>query len=110
MTHLRGCGRFWLWALAGALIAFSLIAAASIGLFVLPVAGLATLVAARRTRTRVEMFGALVGVGGVCGLIALLQHGPGSLDATPWIVAAVVFAAAGVLGYGVLRRRLAPPA
>jgi hypothetical protein len=110
VTHLRGCGRFWLWALAGALVAFSLVAAASIGLFILPVAALVTLFAARRTRTRVEMFGAFVGVGGVCGLIAFLQRGPGSLDATPWIVAAVVFAAAGIFGYGMLGRRLAPPA
>jgi hypothetical protein len=49
-----------------------------------------------------------VGAGGVCGLVALLQRGPGSLDATPWIVAAVVFAAVGIVGYTVLERRLAP--
>ena len=110
MAHLGGCGRFWLWAAAGALVAFSLIAAASIGLFTLPMAGLVTLIAARRTRSRAEMLGAFVGAGGVCGLIALLQRGPGSLDATPWVVAAVVFAAVGIFGYGVLGRRLAPRA
>ena len=110
MTHFAGCGRFWLWAVAGALVAFSLIAAASIGLFVLPVAALATLLAVRRTRSRTEMLGVFVGAGGVCGLIALLQRGPGSLDVTPWIVAAVVFAAVGIVGYAVLEGRLAPRA
>ena len=110
VTHLAGCGRFWLWALAGALIAFSLIAAASIGLLILPVAGLITLLAVRRTRNRAEMLGAFVGAGLICGLIAMLQRGPGSLDATPWIVAAVVFAAVGLGGYAVLERRLAPRA
>jgi hypothetical protein len=110
VTHLAGCGRFWLWAVAGALVAFSLIAAVSIGLFVLPVAALATVVAARRTHNRTEMLGALVGVGGTCGLIALLQRGPGSLDATPWLVAAILLAAAGIAGYALFERRLAPPA
>lgn len=110
MTHLAGCGRFWLWAVAGALVVFSVIAAASIGLFVLPIAALAAVLAVRRTRSRTEMLGVFVGAGGVCGLIALLQRGSGSLDATPWIVAAVVFAAVGIVGYAVLERRLAPRA
>ena len=110
MRHLAGCGRFWLWAVAGALVAFSLLAAASIGLFILPMAGLATVLAARRTRGRAEMLGVCVGAGAVCGLIALLQRGPGSLDATPWLVAAVLFAATGIVGYAVLGPRLAPRA
>ena len=109
VKHLAGCGRFWLWAVAGALVAFSLIAAASIGLFVLPVAGLVTVVAAR-THNWTETLGALAGVGGTCGLIALLQRGPGSLDATPWLVAAVLLAAAAIAGYALFERRLAPPA
>jgi uncharacterized membrane protein len=110
VKHLGGCGRFWLWAVAGALVAFSLIAAASIGLFILPVAGLVTLLAVRRTRSRAEMLGGFVGAGAVCGLIAMLQRGPGSLDARPWIIAAVVLAAVGLVGYAVLERRLAPRA
>jgi hypothetical protein len=110
VTHLAGCGRFWLWAVAGALVAFSLIGAASIGLFVLPAAVLVTVVAARRKRTWSETLGALVGVGGVCGVIALLQRGPGSLDATPWLVAAVLLAALGIGGYALFERGLAPRA
>jgi hypothetical protein len=110
VTHLVGCTRFWLWAVAGALVSFSLIAAASIGLFVLPVAALAIFFAVRRTRSRAEILGVFVGAGAICALIALLQRGPDSLDATPWIVAAVVFAAIGVVGYAVLERRLAPRA
>lgn len=110
MTHLAGCGRFWLWAAAGALVSFSVLAAASIGLFILPLAALVTFLAVRRTRGRAEVLGAFVGAGGVCGLIALLQRGPGSLDATPWIVAAVVFVAVGIVGYALLERRLAPRA
>lgn len=96
--------------MAGAFVAFSVVAAASIGLFILPVGALLTFLAFRRTRDRAEMLGAFVGTGGVCGLIALLQRGPGSLDATPWIVAAVGFAAAGVVGYALLERRPAPRA
>jgi hypothetical protein len=110
VTHLAGCGRFWLWAVAGALVTFSLLAAASIGLFILPVAGLATFFAVRQAGSRAEMLGASVGAGGVCGLIAVLQRGPGSLDATPWIVAAVVFASIGIVGYAALGRRPAPRA
>lgn len=110
MTHLAGCGRFWLWAAAGALVAFSLIAAASVGLFVLPVAAFVTVLAARRARNWTETLGSLVGVGGICGLIALLQRGPGSLDARPWLAAAVLLAAAGIAGYALFERRLAPRA
>jgi hypothetical protein len=110
MTHIAGCGRFWLWAVAAALVAFSLIAAASIGLFVLPLAVVVTVLAARRTRNTTESLGALVGVGGICGLIALLQRGPGSLDATPWLLAATLLAVAGVAAFAVFGRRLAPRA
>ena len=56
------------------------------------------------------MLGAFLDAGGVWGLIALLQRSPGSLDATPWIGAGVVFAAIGIVGYAVLGRRLAPRA
>jgi hypothetical protein len=108
--HLAGWGRFWLWAVAGALVAFSVIAAASIGLFVLPVAALAVVLAVRRTGRRTEMMGAFPGAGGVCALIAPLQRGPGSLDATPWIVAACVLAAVGIAGFALSRCRLASQA
>jgi hypothetical protein len=108
--HVAGCWRFWAWSLAGALIAFSLIAAASVGLFVLPFAALALFFAARTTRDRAEMFGGLVGAAAISLLIAWIQRGPGGLDAGPWLVAGIVLAVAGLAGYAVFGRRLAPPA
>ena len=107
--HLAGCGRFWLWAVAGAAVAFAIIAAASIGLFVLPLAIVVTVLAARSTRRRIEALGGLVGAAIICFLIAWLQRGPGGFDSRPWLAAGVVLAAAGVAGYAVLTRRLAPP-
>jgi hypothetical protein len=108
--HGTGGKRFWLWAFAGALLTFSLVAAASIGLLVLPVAAFVTVFVARSTRTRAEPLGSLVGVAAICFLIAWIQRGPGGLDSRPWFAAGVVLAAAGVAGYTVLSRRLAPPA
>lgn len=108
--HLTGCGRFWLWAVAGGLVTFSLVAAASIGLFVLPVAAVATALVARSTRARAEPFGALVGAGAICFLIAWIQRAPGGFDSRSWLVAGTVLAALGLAGYALLARRLAPPA
>lgn len=108
--HLWGCGRFWLWAFAGGLVTFSVVAAASIGLFVLPIAALATAFVARSTRGRAEPFGALVGAAAVCFLIAWIQRAPGGFDSRPWLVAGVVLALLGLGGYAMLGRRLAPPA
>jgi hypothetical protein len=108
--HLAGRVRFWLWAAAGALVTFSLVAAASIGLFVLPVAALTTALVARSTRSRAEPLGGLVGAGAVCLLIAWLQRAPGGFDWRPWLVAGLLLAGLGVTGYGLLARRFAPPA
>jgi hypothetical protein len=104
-----GCRRFWLWALAGALVTFSLVAAASIGLFVLPLAALATALVARSTRLAAQALGALVGAGAICLLIAWLQREPGGFESRPWLVAGVVLGTLGIAGYGMLARRLAPP-
>jgi hypothetical protein len=108
--RLTATVRFWLWAVAGALVTFSLVAAASIGLFVLPVAALATALVARRTRARAEPLGALVGAGAICLLIAWLQRAPGGFDWRPWLVAGAILAGLGVAGYGLLVRRVAPRA
>jgi hypothetical protein len=83
--HLLGCGRFWLWAIAGALVTFSFVAAASIGLLILPFAALATVFIARSTRDRAEPLGSLVGAASICFLIAWLQRAPGGFDARPWV-------------------------
>jgi hypothetical protein len=108
--HLVGCGRFWLWAIAGALVTFSFVAAASIGLLILPVAALATVFIARSTRHRAEPLGSLVGGASICFLIAWLQRAPGGFDSRPWLAAGIFLAGAGIAGYALLTRRLAPPA
>ena len=108
--HVTGCGRFWLWSLAGALVTFSLVAAASVGFFVLPFAALALFFVVPRTRNRAEMLGALVGAVAVCFAIAWIQRAPGGFDAQPWLVAGIVLTVAGLAGYAVFQRRLAPPA
>jgi hypothetical protein len=104
--QLGGCGRFWLWAVAGALVGFSLVAAASIGLLVLPVAAVALALVARATRNRAEPFGALVGAGAICFLIAWIQQAPGGFDSRSWLLAGSLLVLLGLVGYG----RLAPPA
>ena len=103
--HAFGCGRFWLWALVGAAIAFALLASASIGLFFLPLAIVLAVLAANLTRRRSEALGALVGAAGICFLIAWVQRAPGGLDPRSWLVAGIVLAAAGLGGYGLTRRR-----
>jgi hypothetical protein len=108
--HAISCGRFWLWGLSGALVAFSFVAAASVGLFVLPAAAFVTVLVARATRGRAEPLGALVGAAGVCFLVAWIQRGPGGMDSGPWLIAGIVLTALGLGGYGLLTRRLAPPA
>lgn len=108
--HLVGCGRFWLWAIAGALATFSFVAAASIGLLILPFAALATAFIARSTRDRAEPLGVLVGAAAICFLIAWLQREPDGFDSRPWLAAGILLAGAGIAGYALLSRRLAPPA
>jgi apolipoprotein N-acyltransferase len=110
--HLAGCGRFWLWAVAGALITLSFVGAASIGLLVLPFAALATAFVARSTQQRAEALGLLVGAASICFLVAGLQLGGGNdgLDPRPWLVAGVLLAAIGTAAYALVTRRLAPPA
>jgi hypothetical protein len=108
--HLAGCGRFWLWAVAGGLVTFAFVAAASIGLLVLPFAAVATFFVARSSRGRAEPLGALVGAASICFLIAWIQRSAGGFDSRPWLLAGIILAAVGIAGYAVLGRRLAPPA
>jgi len=109
-VHLVGCGRFWLWAIAGALVTFSFVAAASIGWLVLPFAALVTVFVARSTRDRAEPLGSLVGGAAICFLIAWLQRAPGGFESRLWLGAGIFLAGVGIAGYALLTRRLAPPA
>jgi hypothetical protein len=108
--HALGCARFWLWALAGALLAFAVVGAASVGLFVLPFAVIAFVFAARAMRNRAELLGVLAGVAAICLLIGLIQLGGGGLDPRPWFGAALVLGLLGVGGFALAGRGFAPRA
>ena len=116
---------FAAWVLAGALATFSLLGAASIGLFIAPLAAIAIWLALRLGRAGPEMLGMVSGAGAVCLLIAFLNRGTtpcaehgrlvssgetevscGGLAPTPWLVAGLVLVAAGVVGYALARRRI----
>ena len=115
---------FAAWVLAGALAVFSLLAAASIGLFTAPLAAVAIWLAFRFGRAGPEMLGMVSGAGTVCLLIAFLSRDTtpcteqghtfssgetevscGGLAPTPWPVAGLVLLAAGVVAYVLARRR-----
>jgi hypothetical protein len=99
---------FWLWAVVGALIAVSTF---SLGpLIGLPVIVIAVLMG-RHPRLRPAWLGALVGFGALLLYVAYLQReGPGvtcwekgtaagcdeHLDPRPWLVAGIIFVAAGL--------------
>lgn len=108
--HLVGCGRFWLWAVAGALVTFSFVAAASIGLLILRLPPSRRFSSLARRVTRAEPLGSLVGAASICFLIAWLQRPPGGFESRPWFGAGIFLAAAGIAGYALLTRRVAPPA
>jgi hypothetical protein len=115
---------FAAWVLAGALVALSLLGAASIGLFVAPLAAVAIWLVLRFGGAGPEMLGMVSGAGAVCLLIAFLNRGTtpctqeghglsageteascGGLDPTPWLVAGLVLVAAGAVAYALARRR-----
>jgi hypothetical protein len=119
---------FAAWAVAGGLLALSLVSFA--GLFLLPVALVACWLAGRITRSGVELLGALPGAGLVCLGIAFgardyspcppggsLRIPPGEtsvscggFDPLPWLVAGLALMVAGALACGVGRRLQAGPA
>jgi hypothetical protein len=125
MSDRTGWQPFLEWAVALALVAFGVITAASIGLFVLPVAAIAVALAARRNALRPDaVLGGLVGVGAVClfvayrnrayspcppnGVPTVLRVGEhfscGGLDPLPWLTAGALLTAAGLLGHAWVRR------
>jgi len=114
---------FGAWVLAGALAVFSLLGAASIGLFIAPLAAVAIWLVLRFGRAGPEMLGMVSGAGVVSLLIALLNRGTrpcteeglrlrpgeteaicGGLDPVLWLVAGLVLVAAGVVAYALARR------
>jgi len=100
---LSGCGwrGFAAWAAAAALLVFSVLAMASIGLFVLPFALVASWFAARGSRDALDLLGALSGAGLVCLAIAALD-GFGSVL---WLGSGIALTFAGVVAFAILRCR-----
>ena len=122
---LRG---FAAWVVAGGLLAFSLLS--WVGLFLLPAALVGCWLAARSTRSNLELLGALPGAGLVCLGIAFgaRDYSPcppggsltvppgetsvscGGFDPVPWLVAGLALVVAGALAYGIARRVQRGPA
>jgi hypothetical protein len=92
---------FAAWALAGALVAFAFLSAASIGVFVAPFALLAVVLVARGSAGGSEMLGVIAGAGLVSLLIAALSAGEGS---APWLLVGLGLVTAGVVAYAAARR------
>ena len=114
------------WTLALGLVAYSVVGAMTVGMFVIPFALGAVVIVARRNRLWPEsIFGALCGAAVVSLLIALLNREAspcppvprtvvlepgeraqcGGRDPTPWLAAGVVLASTGLLGYALARPR-----
>jgi hypothetical protein len=91
------------WAVAGALASFAVIAGLSIGIFfVLP--AIVALVFATRSPSGWPAAG--VGIGAILLLVATLNRGAGDLDARPWLGAGLALSLVGALA---TRRRLRGP-
>jgi hypothetical protein len=123
--HREGRGWRWfaVWLAAGGVFTFSFLTGFSIGLFVLPFAAALLLYVAWRSPHVTEALGSVAGVGATLLLIALLSRDykpcpegglyippdapPGTSvecggsDPTPWFVAGIAVAAAGIVAYAV---------
>jgi hypothetical protein len=105
----RGWILFGVWALEGAVFALGVLAAASFGLFLVPLAALLLWWLARTAGASAEMLGAVSGAGVPTLVVAILERGPDGLDARPWLVAGLLLVALGIGSYAFLRRRAQPP-
>jgi hypothetical protein len=131
MTNRTGWASVGEWALALGLVAFAVISGMSIGMFVIPVALGAVLVAALRNQAWPEaMFGGFLGVGVACVVIAYLHRADarcppmmpatmrlgrgehfrcGGLNPIPWLTNGLVLAASALLGYRAFRHSSGTP-
>ena len=113
---------FGAWLLTGAAWALSLVAILSIGLFVIPLAIVATVLLARRTSWRLGFSGLIAGPGAPLIYVAYLNRaGPGNVctavargtscmqefDPLPWLIVGLALATAGVVAF-LIRTRSQP--
>ncbi len=70
-----GWKAFWLWAVAGALLSFAVLAIMSIGLYLLPVAIIVTVLIARRASAWPETLGVLEGAAATALWVAFISAG-----------------------------------
>jgi hypothetical protein len=127
MKGRTGWHAFAEWALASAIVTFTMIAMLSIGPFILPIAVIAVVLAARRNRAWPEgPMGGLAGAGTIFLYVAYINRdsspcppGPiyttlsngrffscGGADPIPWLTAGALLVVAGLLGYVVSQRIL----
>jgi hypothetical protein len=127
----RSSASFLIWIAAGMFVAFSVIAAASVGPLVAPIALVLLVWATLQSRQAAESAGFLVGCGIVLIAIGYLHRNDvpcgssghlvvpagsagvascGGFDSAPWFVAGAGAAALGLLVYGVYRFRSASSA
>jgi len=103
---------FWLWAVVGVGFGFAI---SVIGLFTVPASAIATIVLLTQPRLRASFYGVLVGIGVPLLVVAVLnREGPGTVchtidggrgtqcddlyDPRKWLVAGLIFLAAGIAG------------
>ncbi len=129
MPRFAGWTGFVAWALAGGLFVFAVLSGFSIGLFLLPLAGVVLWLVARRASGWPEILGLGAGLGAVCLLVAFRSrdYNPcpeepvtlapgetsfecGGLDPIPWLVTGLTVVLLSSVAYALTRRsRTRPP-
>ena len=127
--RVAGWSGFAAWAAIGAVLALSVLGAASIGLFVFPLALLGLCLVATRVRAWPEMAGVLEGVATLNLFVGIANVGStpcpaagsgtvqraggvpsgsscGGFDPLPWLLVGLALAVIGLLTYVVARERL----
>jgi hypothetical protein len=92
---------FAAWVAAAALLVFSVLAMASIGLFLLPLALVCCWLAARSSRDALDLLGALSGAGLVCLAIGALD----GFEAVLWLGVGLALTLGGPVAFVILRCR-----
>jgi len=97
--RVTGVAGFAVWVAAGALFFFSLLTGFSIGLFILPAAAGAMILAAVCAPGPREATGFFAGVGLICLVVAYINRDPGGFNSRPWLIAGLGLIAAALLAF-----------